>query len=121
MRKFPFLLCLALILLSSFAAAKSFSFPHVGAEYTVHDDASIDVREELTFDFSGDFSFAYRDIKLSGDESVENFLVYEEIPNEFASGQNELVPAQVETEYGSPFHATWHYSAGNETKTFLLT
>ncbi|HIH32820.1 MAG TPA: DUF2207 domain-containing protein, partial [Candidatus Diapherotrites archaeon] len=68
------LLALAIfLLLASFASAKSFYFPNVSIDYKIAEDASVQAREELTFNFEGSFSFAYREIPLQGIERVENF------------------------------------------------
>ncbi|HIH21580.1 MAG TPA: DUF2207 domain-containing protein, partial [Candidatus Diapherotrites archaeon] len=107
------LLALAIfLLLASFASAKSFYFPNVSIDYKIAEDASVQAREELTFNFEGSFSFAYREIPLQGIERVENFKVFEKTPK----GLQELQPS---ISY-SPFKATWYYQAFNEQKTFVL-
>jgi len=51
-----------LLLFLANASAKSYSLERAAVYYKILPDGLVDTREEITFDFSGSFSFAYRDI-----------------------------------------------------------
>ncbi|NYZ78463.1 DUF2207 domain-containing protein [Candidatus Micrarchaeota archaeon] len=102
-----------MLLLSSFSAAKSFYFPQVKLVYNVSDDASIAVREELTFDFSGSFSFAYRDLP-DGEWSYSNIGVFET-----TDGANQPVDFSAYGEDGST-RVRWNFKASDEKRTFVI-
>ena len=53
------------------AAAKSYSLPAADIAVQIQPDGSLRVREQITFDFSGSFSGAYRDIPLRRGESID--------------------------------------------------
>ncbi|MFH0974069.1 MAG: DUF2207 domain-containing protein, partial [Candidatus Micrarchaeota archaeon] len=103
----------ALLLLACFTAAKSFYFPSVRVDYVVNDDASVSVREELTFFFQDSFSFAYRDLP-KGDWSYENVQVYE-----MRGGSKQSVPFTV-TDKGSVQQIYWNYNAFFEQRVFVI-
>ena len=58
--------------LASPANAKSYSIDSANTDIVVNDDASLSVTEKITYDFSGSFSGAYRDIPLRQGESISN-------------------------------------------------
>ncbi|MGB9577487.1 MAG: hypothetical protein ACPL4N_03260, partial [Candidatus Norongarragalinales archaeon] len=62
MRKLALLSIVAFVFLIGFAGAKSYYFPQVNVFYDVADDASVSVREQMVFSFSGSYTFAYRDL-----------------------------------------------------------
>ncbi|MCR4368446.1 MAG: DUF2207 domain-containing protein, partial [archaeon] len=101
------------IFLSPTVLAKGFSFTHVNLEYQFNPDASVNVTEELEFDFDGSFSWAEREIALSGSERIENFRVFEKT----GAMSNEIF---ADVDYGA-FNAKWWYRALNEKKVFVLT
>ncbi|MFH1447247.1 MAG: DUF2207 domain-containing protein [Candidatus Micrarchaeota archaeon] len=105
---------LALVVLCLSPYAKSYYLSDVDVGVWVNGDGSFDVAENLTFSFSGQFSYAYRDIPLisPGGQEIELFdiKVYE--------GGNEL-PIKITT-VGNDRHIGWEYSAENEKRTFSI-
>ena len=66
------LFALALLLLPALpASAKSYSMAGADVTIVVNGDGSLEVTELLTFDFSGSFSGAYRDIRFREGERIE--------------------------------------------------
>ncbi|MDH3463508.1 MAG: DUF2207 domain-containing protein, partial [Acidimicrobiia bacterium] len=57
------------------AQAKSYWLDHADVDVTINPDGSLLVVETLTFDFSGQFSGAYRDIPLGSGVSIGNITV----------------------------------------------
>ena len=111
---------------------KHFRIDHAGVRVEVRPDASLRVTETLTFDFSGDFSGAYRDIPLAEGVRARNVSVSEagrlyqpggntvlgsyDRPGTFGAEQLRLT-----AEDGGPtagFRVVWHYSAEDEERTF---
>lgn len=104
----------------------------VGIE--LRDDASLRVTERLTFDFSGDFSGAYRDVPLAAGVRAGNVTVSEE-GERYSPGGNTVLgsfdrPGTFGAEQlrlagtdGGPtggFRVVWHYSAQDEERTFEI-
>ncbi len=84
------------------------------------------MREEITFDFSGSFSGAYRDIPLRTSESIDAVGVEEGATRYSPGGATELGG------YGAPgtfgvtrvdnrLRIVWHYAATNERRTFVVS
>ncbi|MCX6798991.1 MAG: DUF2207 domain-containing protein, partial [Candidatus Diapherotrites archaeon] len=95
------------------AAAKSYSLQKSDVRYTISTDGLVEAEEKITFNFSGDFSFAYRDIP-KGAWSINNVSV-----SDITSGTPQ--PLQFELiDNGTDTRMRWYYSAHNETKTFSL-
>ena len=66
------------------ASAKSYTLDKAEVYYKILPDGMVEAREEITFDFSGDFSFAYRDIP-KGQWRLSEVGVYD-----ITSGKEEL-------------------------------
>jgi len=58
LKAFTFVALFALILLCGTASAKSYTLDKAEVYYKILPDGLVEAREEITFDFSGDFSFA---------------------------------------------------------------
>jgi len=100
---------------SCFACAKSYEFSDVFVNYTVAPDGVISVSEQLTFDFSGSYSFAYRDLE-SGAWTYDAVTVSERL----ADGS--IAPVHATTSFeGSATRYRWEFSASNEKKTFIIS
>ena len=108
--------CVGLVLILFFlagfctgASAKDYSLEKAEVYYTIHEDGLVEAVEEITFRFSGDFTFAYRDIP-KGEWQLSELQVLE-------AG----IPLQVQlTNRGNDTRVTWYYKASNETKTFTI-
>jgi uncharacterized membrane protein YgcG len=113
---------------------KHFRISHADVSVQVQPDASLHVTEELQFEFSGNFSGAYREIPLAEGVRVTNVTVSEE-GDEYRPGGNPepfsfdepgtfgAEQADLESVDGGPtagFRVVWHYSALDETRTFML-
>ena len=104
------LVFLLLALLAASAGAKYFNLPNATFDATFHPDGSVFVVETLSFDFHGDFSFAYRTFP-PGDWVLSEVKVEEGgkpllFDDEIVDGKRKI---------------TWHYKASDERKTFLLS
>lgn len=101
---------LVLPLWLTFAGGKSYDFPRVEVDATVRPDGSLDLVERRTFDFDGDFSFAFFTIAWPP-ERIEGLTVTE-------GG----MPVTVREE-PSPggFRARWEFDAEDEQRTFEIS
>ena len=109
MDKKIFLLFFALILLCAVASAKSYSLEKADIKIRIEQDALVHVQEDLTFNFSGSYTYAYRDFEY-GDWEVENIQVLE---NNYPVNFDESFT-------GSGMRITWHFSATNEKRIFTI-
>ena len=71
-----FLLPLILLSTSAIVSAKSYTIDKAFINITVNPDASLTFEEYFTYDFSGQFTYAYRDISLSS-ETISDIQVYD--------------------------------------------
>jgi len=113
MRKENACVLFLLLLISTFAFAKSYSLDKAELYYKIQQDSSITVEERITFNFNGSFSYAYRTFP-SGSYEIQSFEVYD-----ISSGKEVKLSVDKSYESGREKY-TWHYSATNERKTFLL-
>lgn len=111
-----------------------FRVEHADVRVEVQPDASLHVTEQLRFNFSGDFSGAYRDVLLAEGVRARNVSVSEDgepyrpggntglgsydLPGTFGAEQLPLSDAEGEPTTG--FRVVWHYSALDEARTFEL-
>lgn len=104
---------LALISVAAFVApgqaAKDYHFPEVLIDATVHPDGTLELDEQRTFDFEGEFSFATFTVDWPF-ELVQDFEVSEDgVP---------LSVAPTPTTDG--LTATWNFEAQDERRTFRI-
>ena len=92
-------------------AQKSYDFPRVRVDATVRPDGSLDLVERRTFDFDGDFSFAFFTIDWPV-EQIERFKVAE-------NGQPLPVSTAESTTF--QFKGRWEFSAEDEHRTFTIS
>ena len=108
---------------SAVAAAKAFILPEAAVSIVVNPDGSLDVRERLTFSFSGPFQGAYRDIPRRSGESITSVSVAE---GTFAyeSGASTILGSTDSpgrfgvADLGDEIRVVWHYRAADERRTF---
>ena len=113
---------------------KHFRIDRADIDVAVHPNASLHVTERLTFDFSGDFSGAYRDIPLAAGVRASNVSVSEE-GRRYEPGGNTVLGSydrpgtfgaeqlRLTDEGGGPtagFRVVWHYSASGGQRTFQV-
>ena len=84
------------------------------------------MREQITFDFSGDFSGAYRDIPLREGESIDDVGVSEGSDDYIPGASTELGSFGVPSSYGvetssKRVRIVWHFRAENERRTFTIS
>ena len=113
MRKENAYVLFLLLLIFTFAFSKSYSLDKAELYYKIQQDSSITVEERITFNFNGSFSYAYRTFP-SGSYEIQSFEVYD-----ISSGKEVKLSVDKSYESGREKY-TWHYSATNERKTFLL-
>src|SRR5206468_1006671 len=67
------LCCAAVVLVfaAPAAGAKSYTLPEASVDVTVQPDGAVDVVENITYDFSGTFEGAWRDIPSRFGETVD--------------------------------------------------
>ena len=90
---------------------KSYEFPRVDIDATVRPDGSLDLVEERTFDFDGEFSFAFFTIDWPV-EQIEGFSVTE---------NGRPIPVSTEESSSFQFKARWEFSAEDEQRTFTIS
>jgi len=127
MRWVPFsLLGLLLVgILGAPADAKSYTIDSADSEIVVNGDASLSVTERITYDFSGSFSGAYRDIPLREGESISTVTVSDFTGSYQLGGCVDLGCSSPAGTYGVtsiPGHVriVWHYEASDEDREFTL-
>ena len=119
-RKLLFMLiALALGICPKQAAAKSYSVSDLHLRVEVNSGGEMFVEEEITYDFSGSFSFAYRDIPLKSGESVSDVVV-SETGRSFTNTTNKQPRTFFTTKSDSTVRVTWYFDASNVTRTFEL-
>jgi uncharacterized membrane protein len=119
-RKLRFMLiALALGICPGQAAAKSYRIPDIHVQVEASPAGEMFFSEELTYDFDGSFSFAYRDIPLKSGESISDVVV-SETGRSFASSTNKQPRTFFTTKSDNTVRVTWYFDAANETRTFKL-
>jgi hypothetical protein len=91
-------------------SGKSYSLPEVRIEATVLPDGSVRLVEHRTFDFQGQFSFAFFTV-AEPLEHVQDFEVTED---------GRALEVDQESDLGQ-FRATWYFSAQDEQRTFRIS
>jgi uncharacterized membrane protein len=98
-----------------------------GAEVTieVNADGSLTVAEVLTYDFSGQFSGAYRDIRLRPGETVQVVSVGDELGSYQLGGCTTLGCSSPPGTYGVEVipgyvRVVWHHDSQGEVRSFII-
>ena len=120
------LLGLALVgVLASPAEAKSYWIDSADIDIIVNDDATLDVTERLTYNFSGSFSGAYRDIPIRAGESISNVTVTDTGGSYKFGGCVELGCFSPPGTFGVAtipgyVRIVWHYEAADQRREFVV-
>src|SRR3989338_65174 len=101
---------LVLIVFLSVAYAKDYTLQKAQIDYEIMPNSSIAVKQSITYDFSGSFSYAYIDLPL-GEWGFEDIAVFDEMGADLKAEGSYV---------GKYFRVKWFYSAGNETRTFTI-
>src|SRR5207244_1658741 len=112
--------------LAGSAQAKDYSLPSADVDVTVASNGALLVRENITFEFFGSFSGAYRDIPLRKGESIDHVLVSENGRPYSPGGNTKLGSADSPDKYGveqssKRVRVVWHYRAQTEMRTFTIS
>ncbi|UCH35552.1 MAG: DUF2207 domain-containing protein, partial [Armatimonadota bacterium] len=115
--------CVLLIaLLTCFAVpawAKDFRLARAEITAEVRQDGSMRVREERDFVFNGDFTYAYRVLKLPPGTTVTRLAVGE--PGTSYVERPDQSPGTYRvSRQGNALTVYWYYRASDETRTFVL-
>jgi Predicted membrane protein (DUF2207) N-terminal domain/Predicted membrane protein (DUF2207) C-terminal domain len=114
------------LLLPGCSGGKSYSFPQVHIDTTVNQDGSLSIVENRTFDFHGNFHFAFFTVEHRQFDDVVDFSVREGA-HEYgpgAQGQPGSVLFEddvLEGPGGFKFKATWWFDASDEQRTFTVS
>jgi uncharacterized membrane protein len=107
------------------ATAKSFELPGAQVDLAVQPDGSVLVTEQITFDFDGSFSGAYREIPLRAGEQIVEVSVSEGRDGYAQGACADLgcagSPGTFGTkDLGGRLRVVWHYAAFSEVRTFTV-
>ncbi len=91
------------------SSGKSYEFSRVAIDATVLPDGSLRLREQRTFDFKGEFSFAFFTVAWPFDR-IQDFSIHE-------GGR----PVEAAIENEGTFRARWEFRAEDEQGTFTIT
>jgi uncharacterized membrane protein len=120
MRKLIFMLIpLAWALCSGHAAAKSYSVSDFDIRVEARSDGTLIVEEQITYHFSGSFSYSYRDIPLKRGELISDVVISEEDLS-YTNASGKQPGTYSTTKSGNNTRVTWHFGAKNEARTFKL-
>jgi len=137
-KRFAWRLIGALVVIVAVAAATAIapSIPTSEKEFEIGDadvsvllerDGSLLVRESLRFDFSGDFSGAYRDIPVRAGVQISDIAVRDALYGRYRSGGSTALgsfdrPGSFgAVRMASGYRVVWHYAAADESKRFELS
>ncbi|MCL1586799.1 MAG: DUF2207 domain-containing protein, partial [Actinomycetia bacterium] len=115
-----------LLLPGTAALAKSYWINEADVSIVVRDDGSLLVTELITFDFSGDFTGAFRDIPLRRGESIESVTVSDDTGAYALGGCTQLGCSSPAGTYGvvsngDDVRVVWHHDSRDERRTFELS
>lgn len=101
---------------SSYAQEKSWLISQWDTKINIHDDASMDVVDTVTFAFTGSFTFVNRTIDNQKFDAISEFTVKDEQGNLLADHESLTYDSNLEA-----YRSTIHFSATNESKTFIFS
>ena len=106
--------------------AKSYTISPVNITETVLKDGSMKVEETRTFNFEGNFTFAYQYINKHGQRTepyiLSNFKICDELTCFKQSSIDTNIPNTFFLrEESNRYYFKWFYSASNQSKTFKLS
>ncbi|MCB1247105.1 MAG: DUF2207 domain-containing protein, partial [Acidimicrobiia bacterium] len=107
------------------ASAKSFWIDHADVDVTVRDDGALIVTENITFDFSGSFSGAYRDIPIRPGETISDIVVSDAGGPYRLGGCTDLGCFSPAGTYGyvqylDVVRIVWHHDSTDVARTFTI-
>ena len=99
------------------SAQRRYVVEAIDIDATVQADGSLEIREALSYDFRGAFTFAFRDIPRGADDEVARIRVSEDGRDYRESDSNEPGTFVI-TEEAASTRVTWYYRADSERRTF---
>jgi len=107
------------------AAAKSFDLVSAEVRVDVLPNGTLSVAEDIQFAFSGDFTYAYRDIPVRSGERLEVIGVREPGVEYRPGASTDLEPGGPPGSYGVEEHddygrVVWRFRARDEARTFTV-
>ena len=93
--------------------SKSYFFPRVSIDATVNPDGSLDLVERRTFDFTGQFSFAFF--------TIESVHAPPGLITGFSIAEGGRPVEHVDTVENGDFMSTWYFDARDERRTFRIS
>lgn len=120
--RFVFMRIIAVLLLCLPASgmAKSYGIERIAVDAEVASDGALHVSEEITYRFSGKFSFAFREIPLAAGESISDIRVSEG-GRGFALSSSEDPSTFSVVKPRGRVKIKWFYRARNERRTFRIS
>jgi len=109
------------LLLPSMALAKSYSVESIAIKAVVGSDGLLQVREQIAYDFQGEFSYAYRDIPLKSGEELVAVAVGERLVVFERSDTRSPGTYSVSSTDDGGVRISWYYAAKNEERTFTVS
>jgi len=107
--------------------AKSYTYESIDVDIAIHEDATFTVREEQTFQFSGEFHKGYRKIILKDIDALRDIAVYDERGTRLVYDANLSQEYQPGLEGRYNFEKSfnnvqiwWFYDAEDESKTWII-
>src|SRR5688500_2595342 len=115
----------AALVVAGEATAQSFTLPSADVVVQVAQDGSLIVDEVISFEFSGDFSGAFREIPLREGETILEVGVSEGEIAYKPGASAELGSAGAPGTFGTTqtdkgLRVVWHYQASNELRSFRV-
>jgi len=93
-------------------SAKSYSYQHIKMTLNLEKDGSVTVSQERAYDFRGNFSWAFLDLKKKGASDVDFIEIID-------LDTNEELRYDIQ-EDSNHVKATWYYKAKDQVKRFLI-
>jgi hypothetical protein len=114
------------LMLPGCSGGKSYSFPQVRIDATVNQDGSLSIVENRTFDFHGNFHFAFFTVEHRVFDDVVDFSVREGVQEYGPGVEGQLGSVLFEDNVlegsgGFKFKATWWFDANDEQRTFTVS
>jgi uncharacterized membrane protein YgcG len=115
------------LVLPTCSKGKHYSFPQVRIDATVNQDGSLSIVENRTFDFHGQYHFAFFTVEHKQFDDVVDFSVregnvpYQETDVEGQPGTVLFEDDVLEGPGGFKFKATWWFAAKDEQRTFTVS
>ena len=89
--------------------AKSYTITPVVIDYTVSPSGSMSVSEDRTYNFSGDYTFAYQTIENKSPYKIRDIKL--NLPDDTYSVRDD----------GDSYYIKWFFNASNESLHFVLS